>query len=212
MREGLRECEGEWQCELCNKIFNNVYNAVRHTKGKRKCDERVLYRCEECGREYVDKVKYESHVGGGRCLRRSVEREVQVNFVNDKYSEIDSFMKIFMPVYLYNFWKYVYGKINIEEMGDLSYRVGIKTRENLLVENCLKFLSQLDRDDLQDFYGILMKRLKNLEMDRIYIFYCMVRRNVEYLGREEIGIWNERLGRELVGEIRRKNEGVIDFS
>jgi len=106
----------------------------------------------------------------------------------------------------------VYGKINIVEMGDLSYRVGIKTRENLLVENCLKFLSQLDRDDLQDFYGILMKRLKNLEMDRIYIFYCMVRRNVEYLGREEIGIWNERLGRELVGEIRRKNEGVIDFS
>lgn len=160
----------------------------------------------------MDKVKYESHVGGGRCLRRSVEREVQVNFVDDRYSEIDSFMKIFMPVYLYNFWKYVYGKINIVEMGDLSYRVGIKTRENLLVENCLKFLSQLDRDDLQDFYGILMKRLKNLEMDRIYIFYCMVRRNVEYLGREEIGIWNERLGRELVGKIRRKNEGVIDFS
>jgi len=207
------ELNGEWKCNLCEKIFNNRYNALRHSKSKRKCDERVLYKCEKCEKEFNDKTKFARHsTTSCENRRKTSETAIQVDLLKDR-TEMEDVFKVFLPNYLYNFVKFIYNKINIDEIDCIEYQLGLKTKCNLLVENCLKYVSQLNDNDLHEFYSLLLKKYKFLDMDRIYLFYSIVKKNMEIMGKnEKILIWNERLFAEMIKDISKKNEQLIEFS
>jgi len=217
--ELIKECYNEnneifWQCLLCLKNFNNIYNAIRHTKNKKICNQKTVYICKKCLKKFVDKTKYNLHLGTKKCGELEEKTKCEVDNVMEMGNNLDfeSFGKLFIDECIYKFWKYIYSKIDYS-LEVLNYDPVLKTKNNLLIENSLKFISQLgENDGVQNFYSLIFRKLKKLDEQKFYIFYLIIKNNIEYLkNKNVVNIWNERLYNELITDIT-KNNYILKFS
>lgn len=203
-----------WECNLCQKKFNQYYSAKRHSQNKNRCDVNVSYTCFNCGKLFYDKTKYTKHTETKKCktfYEEIKDKTVGIQtdiIINDLWE--DGF-KIFMSNSLYNFWKYIYIPISINDTDSVNY--DISNKNYLLIENCLKFMYQLNDNDMQSFYSALLRKIKQLDLDKIYIFYSIVKKNIDLLkNKTQVSIWNERIFQELISDIAKKNLPEVDFN
>jgi len=203
-----------WECNLCKKQFTHYYSAKRHTQNKNRCDVNVSYTCLSCGKLFHDKTKYTKHTETIKCktiYEEIKDKNVSVQtdiIINDLWEEG---FKIFMTNSQYNFWKYIYLPININDIDSVNY--DISNKNYLLIENCLKFIYQLEDSDIHTFYSFILRKLKHLDQDKIYIFYSIVKKNIDLLrNKTQIGIWNDRIFQELISDIVKKNLPEVDFN
>lgn len=194
--------ENKFECQKCFKCFSKEIYLKRHYKNKTDCSKKVEYQCLKCQKKFKDKTKYQVHINTLKCkMVECVSVSTQTNLeildktLEKKIEKLNDVIKNFVPVYLQNFMTFIYFNLDVDKINNVDFEVD---NDNLLLKNVIIFLNGLNDSLLHDLYSTIIKKSKNLDAKKIYLFYIIVKKNLKFFkNKEQINLWNSRLYQEI---------------
>ena len=194
--------ENKFECNKCFKSFSKEIYLKRHYNNKFDCSKKVEYKCLKCNKTFKDKTKYTLHINTLKCkVVDSTSQATQTNFetqdktLEKKIDKLNEIIKNFVPNYIQNFMNFIYFNLDTEKINNVDFEID---QNNQLLKNVIVFLNGLNDNLLHDLYSSLIKKLKNLDSKKIYLFYIIVKKNIKFFkNKEQVNLWNSRLYQEI---------------
>lgn len=203
--------ENNFKCQKCGKEFSKEIYLKRHYNNKTDCSKRVEYKCSKCQKTFKDKTKYKVHIQTLKCkMAETVSVSTQTNIevpdkiLEKKIDKLNETIKNFVPIYIQNFMNFIYSNLDIERINNIDFEV---ENSNILLKNVIIFINGLNDNLLHDLYSNIIKKSKNLDSKKIYLFYIIVKKNLKFFkNKEQVNLWNSRLYQEITKD---KNNSPI---